>query len=302
MIRDLHSAPSVPLPLGSTDCHMHVFGPLEDYPCAPNRSYTPRIATLAQWEAMAAQIGLTRQVLVQASAYGADNRCMLDAMRQAGARCRGVAVIDEATRDGELADMHALGVRGVRVNAATFGNDDASRILDQIRRTAARIAPLGWHIQIFTRLAVIDALATELARMPVPLVVDHMGLARAELGVTQPGFASLLRLVREGKSWVKISGAYRVSSRAPDYADAAPIARALIDANHERILWGSDWPHTGEHKGAAHDGEPPLIDYRPLDNGKLADLLIDWCDSDAMLKRVLVENPATLYGFPAPNV
>jgi predicted TIM-barrel fold metal-dependent hydrolase len=302
MIRDKHSAPSLPLPPGSTDCHMHVFGSLEDYPCAPNRSYTPQVARLDQWESMAQQIGLTRQVLVQASAYGADNRCMLDAMRQAGARCRGVAVIDDEVSDGELEEMHRIGVRGVRVNAATFGNDDASRILDQIRDTAARIAPLGWHIQIFSRLSVIDALEAELARMPVPLVIDHMGLARGELGVSQPGFASLLRLVGSGKSWVKISGAYRVSSQAPDYADAAPIARALIDANPERIIWGTDWPHTGEHKGAVHHGEPPLIEYRPLDNGKLADLLIGWCGNEAMLKRVLVDNPAALYGFSASYV
>jgi predicted TIM-barrel fold metal-dependent hydrolase len=301
MIRDTHTKPSRALPAGSTDCHMHVFGPLGKYPCAPRRSYTPREARLDQWESMARHVGLERQVLVQASAYGTDNSCMLDAMEAAGGRCRGVAVIDAATSTQELEAMHRQGVRGVRVNAATFGENDSSAILDHVKWAAERVAPLGWHVQIFTRLGVIDALADQLKQLPAPLVIDHMGLARAELGVTQPGFARLLGLLKSGRCWVKISGAYRVSSVAPDFPDAAPLAQALLDANSERIVWGSDWPHTGEHKGEAHDGAPPVIDYRPLDNGVLVNLLIDWCRDESTLRRVLVDNPAELYGFPGAH-
>ena len=296
MIRDQHSAPSVALPEGSVDCHMHVFGDLEQYPCAPHRSYTPKVARLSQWEKMAKEIGLTRQVFVQASAYGTDNRCMLDAMVEAGARCRGVAVIDQKTSATELQEMHRLGVRGVRVNAATFGYSDPRLIQEQIAATAAQIASLGWHVQIFTQLAVIEALSDTLMNLPVPIVIDHMGLAKAELGVNQKGFSRLLHLVGSGKGWVKISGAYRVSTQAPDYADVETIARALLDANPDQVVWGTDWPHTGEHKGAVH-GQAPMIEYRPLDDGRLANLLIGWCQNQTLLKRVLVENPAKLYQF-----
>lgn len=296
MIRDTHSRPQRPLPPGACDCHMHVFGTLERYPCAPRRSYTPREARLDQWESMARQIGLERQVLVQASPYGADNSCMLDAMVVAGARCRGVAVINEQTTDAELQRMNALGVRGVRVNAATFGDTDPAPIKAQLRNTAARVAGYGWHVQVFVELPVIEALAGDLAQLPTPIVIDHMGLARAELGTSQPGFSTLLRLLDNGRTWVKVSGSYRVSHAAPDYADAVPLARALIDANPERMVWGTDWPHTGEHGGAVH-GEAPLTDYRPLDAGHLTNLLIESCGSDERLRQVLVDNPTKLYDF-----
>jgi predicted TIM-barrel fold metal-dependent hydrolase len=243
---------------------------------------------------MAAQIGLDRQVLVQASPYGADNSCMLDGLIEAGARSRGVAVIDETTTDEMLTKLHAHGVRGVRVNAATFGDKDPSKIVKQLSWTAARVAPLGWHVQIFADLAVIDALAADLQKLPTDLVIDHMGLPKAERGVAQPGFSTIFDLLANGRTWVKVSGTYRISSQ-PDYADAVPIARALIAAAPDRVVWGTDWPHTGEHKGATH--EAPLTDYRPLDAGHLTNLLIESCADDAQLKRVLVDNPTKLYDF-----
>jgi predicted TIM-barrel fold metal-dependent hydrolase len=297
MMDQTHSRPEAVIPDGACDCHMHVFGPLDAYPPSPMRAYTPRIASLKDWAAMAGRIGLQRQVLVQPSAYGTDNRCMLDAMRVAGDRCRGVAVIDGATTDAELLEMQLLGVRGVRINAASIGVDDPKLVAPDIARTMARVAPLGWHVQLFIKLAVIDALADFLAGSPVPVVIDHMGLARAELGEEQPGFATLLALLRRGTCWVKLSGVYRMSSTAPDHTDAAPIARALIAANPGRAIWGTDWPHTGEHGHATH-GDVPLVEYRKLDDGRLLDMLAGWCGDAATLRRVLVENPAELYGFP----
>jgi predicted TIM-barrel fold metal-dependent hydrolase len=274
---------------------MHVFGALDRYPPAAIRSYTPLPASLDEYLAMAATIGLQRNVFVQASAYGTDNSCMLDAMRSRGQLCRGIAVIDDATDEAELAVMHRLGVRGVRVNAATFGVSDPAAIADQLNRTIARVAKFGWHVQLFAKLEVLHNLRPTLAASPVPIVIDHMGLPRAPLGLEQPGFATVLDLLRHGPCWVKVSGSYRVSSSGTDFSDSTPFARALIEANPDRVVWGSDWPHTGEHKQSG-GASAPTIAYRPLDDGKLLDLLTEAADGET-LRRILVDNPARLYDF-----
>ncbi len=290
-----HTAPHTAIPADATDCHMHVFGDLDLYPPAAKRSYTPLPASLAEYEAMCAIVGLKRNVFVSASAYGTDNRCMLDAMRSRGALCRGVAVIDDTITDAKLAEMNAIGVRGVRVNAATFGVTDPGAIAAELSRTIARIAPFGWHVQIFAGLAMLEALHVTLADAAVPIVIDHMGLPRADLGLEQPGFAKVLRLLSLGHCWVKVSGTYRVSASTTDFSDATPFVRALIAANPGRCIWGSDWPHTGAHKQSFQSG-PPSIAYRPLDDGTLLDLLADATDASTF-KRILVDNPALLYGF-----
>ncbi len=293
-----HTPPRATVPAGAIDCHMHVFGTLDRYPPAAQRSYTPLPASLDDYLAMAATVGLARNVFVQASAYGTDNRCMLDAMRVRGPLCRGVAVIDDAVTDAVLAEMHALGVRGVRVNAATFGMTDPAAVAGQLNRTIARVAPLGWHVQIFAQLSMLQTLHETLAQAPVPIVIDHMGLPRTDLGVDQPGFAAVLDLLTRGHCWVKVSGTYRVSTSATDFSDATPIAAALIRANPARIVWGTDWPHTGAHKNQ-RGAEPPTIAYRRLDDGVLLDLLADATDATdaATLQRVLVDNPSALYDF-----
>ncbi len=274
---------------------MHVFGALDRYPPAARRSYTPLPASLDEYLAMTEATGLRRNVFVQASAYGTDNRCMLDAMRSRGALCRGVAVIDDATTDAELAEMQHLGVRGVRVNAATFGVTDPGAVADEIDRTIARVAPLGWHVQVFSTLDMLHALHDRLAAATVPIVIDHMGMPRAGRGLDQPGFASVLHLLTLGHCWVKLSGAYRVSGAATGFSDAMPFAAALIQANPDHVVWGSDWPHTGAHQ-QSHGTEPPTIAYRELDDGALLDLLADATDP-ATFARILVDNPARLYGF-----
>eukprot|EP01037_Dinobryon_pediforme_P002027 gene2027-2065_t len=290
-----HSKPRHPVPADATDCHMHVFGDLEASPPAAKRSYTPAPASLEDYLAMCAVVGLHRNVFVTASAYGSDNRCMLDAMRIRGGLARGVAVIDETTTDAALSDMADLGVKGVRVNAATFGITDIAVIAEELNHTFARVAPLGMHVQLFAPLPMIDALADTIANARVPVVIDHMGLPSAKLDLDQPGFETVCRLLQHGHVWVKVSGTYRVSASETDFSDATPFARTLVECAPKRCVWGSDWPHTGHHKQGFQFG-PPVIEYRKVDDGTLMDLLAEATTPESF-RRVLVDNPAELYGF-----
>lgn len=294
-----HSKPHFVVPPGACDCHMHIFGPAERYPAAAARTYTPRLASLADYSKMAATIGLERVVFVQPSAYGTDNRCLLDAMKQVGPSARGVIVQDGTVSEAALQDMDRAGVRGVRLNLASRVFRDAQQIAAMIHAAADRVGPLGWHIQLFTDVTVIQALADTLKHATVPVVFDHMALADGRLGNTQAGLAALLGLVSAGQCWAKLSGCYRVSRNEPDFPDAGQIVRALIAANPDRLVWGTDWPHTASH-GHALGSDPPLIDYRPLDDGHLIDLLADWVNDTAVLEKVLVTNPARLYGGGEP--
>lgn len=290
-----HSRPGFDMPAGACDCHMHIFGTADRYPFAADRSYTPPEASLRAYREMTRTLGLERNIFVQGSAYGTDNACLLEALKEAGPVARGVAMIDHETTDDAIRSMDKAGVRGVRVNAHSVGIRSAREIEGVLRETAERAAPLGWHIQLFAALEAVAELAPTLQSIGVPVVIDHMGMAKAHLGPRQPGFRPLLDLVAGG-SWVKISGVYRVSETAPGYSDAGPIARALIEANQDRVVWGTDWPHTGKHPNASI-GEAPLTEYRPLDDGKLLDLLPGWAEDPAIRRKILVDNPARLYGF-----
>ena len=289
-----HSKPKAAIPAGAIDCHMHVFGTVEAYPPAARRSYTPQPATLAEFEAMQAIIGMSRNVFVQASAYGTDNACMLDALRVRGNLSRGVAVIDPDIAESALDEMHQLGVRGVRLNIATFGLSDLDGLRDQLRRTIAKVGPRGWHVQIFASLEMLGLLRSEIEAATCPIVIDHMGLAIATAGLDQPGFDMLKAWLGLGHIWMKVSGFYRVSHQESDFSEAVPYAKALIEANPERCVWGTDWPHTGAHGRSLADG-PPLIEYRKLDDGVLLDLLAE--AAGPHLHKVLVDNPERLYQF-----
>jgi predicted TIM-barrel fold metal-dependent hydrolase len=290
-----HSTPAFDMPSGACDCHVHVFGPIARYPFAAERMFTPGPASVEDLVALQRTLGLERVVIVQPSPYGTDNACMLDAVQRLGARARAVAVIDAATSDAALKDMDRAGVRGVRLNLETFGGHDPAVAGETLRATASRVAPLGWHVQIFTNLAVIDPLREAIQSLPVPLVVDHFGRKDAAQGISQPGFATLVSLVKSGRIYVKLSAPHRMSAQ-PDYADAAAIARALIDANPERMLWGSDWPHTGGRPGVPR--RPEVIEpFRPEDDGAALNRLQSWTSGTAQLRKILVENPARLYGF-----
>ena len=253
-------------PALACDCHLHVFGDPACYPPAAHRAYTPVAASLEQWRAMAAPLGLQRLVLVQPSAYGTDNACMLDALRAAAGAARAVAVIGPATPDADLAAMAALGVVGVRLNLITGVSVDPAAIPALLRATAARIAPLGWHLQLLVRGPAIEGIADLIPSLGVPVVFDHMASLSTALGPDQPGLQPVLRLLCEGKCWMKISGADHVASRrdAPD--EALPIMRAMIAANPDRVVWGTDRPHIGP---LTNQGGSQQVRYLPLDNAAL---------------------------------
>ena len=291
-----HSKPAFAVPAGATDCHVHVFGPGDTFPWSPTRVYTPGDASIESLQAHQEALGLSRVVIVHPSPYGFDNSCTIDAIARLGEKARGVAVIDPATiTDKELTALHEGGMRGARANLSTAGVIDPNTAWNTLSAIRDRIKPLGWHLQTFTNLGVIEALADKLQSLGVTLVVDHIGGAKAALGPKQPGFDVLLKLVAEGKSYVKLSSAYRVST-APDFADVAPLARALIAANPDRMLWGTDWPHPG---GANRTGAKlnEIEPYHAIDDGAALNRLYGWAGSDAMAKRILVDNPARLYGY-----
>ncbi len=290
-----HSRPACTVPALACDCHVHVFGPAGRFPYAPGRAYTPGDASIAELQALHRALGIERVVIVQASPFGSDNACTLDALRRIGPCARGVAVIDANTTDAQLAGMHTAGVRGVRVNLETAGQHDPAAARRMLAEAAARVAPLGWHVQVFTSLAVITSLHDAILALPTTLVIDHFGRAPAALGAGGPGFDVLLSLVAIGKVYVKLSAPHRVS-QALDCVDVAPLARALIAANPERMVWGSDWPHPGATPGVTR--RPDVIEaFTPVDDGRALNRLDEWAGNAATLEKILVHNPARLYDF-----
>jgi predicted TIM-barrel fold metal-dependent hydrolase len=239
---------------------------------------------------------MERVVIVTPSIYGPDNSPTLFGMKARGANARGVAVIDDKTSESDLDAMGKEGFRGIRLNLATGGVNDPTVGRPRFSAAVERVKARGWHVQLFTSLSMISAIKDLVAASPVPVVFDHFGGAQAELGVGQPGFADLVELVKSGKAYVKISGAYRASKLGPDYADATPLAQALIAANAERIIWGTDWPHPDSVT-------PPgkqISDVTPLfqiDDGRLLNQLPVWAPDAAIRKKILVDNPTRLYGF-----
>jgi predicted TIM-barrel fold metal-dependent hydrolase len=294
------SQPSTPVnfdvPAGACDTHTHVFGDLQRFPFAPARAYTPEQASIAEMRALHSALHTERVVIVHPSVYGTDNSCTLDGMKQLGSIVRGIAVIDEKTPESALDEMDRAGMRGIRVNLETTGQSDPAVARQRFQEAVDRIKRRSkWHIQVYTRLSVIEAIKDQVTAAPMPVVFDHFGGAQAALGVSQPGFDTLLNLVRSGKAYVKISAPYRSSTKPPDYADVAPLAKALIGANPQHILWGSDWPHP-----ASPVAHRPVTEVTPLwqvDDGRIFNQLPLWAPDERVRKTILVENPAKLYGF-----
>jgi predicted TIM-barrel fold metal-dependent hydrolase len=294
------SQPSTPVnfdvPAGACDTHTHVFGDPQRFPFAPARAYTPEQASIAEMRAMHSALHTERVVIVHPSVYGTDNSCTLDGMKQLGSIVRGIAVIDEKTPESALDEMDRAGMRGIRVNLETTGQSDPAVARQRFQEAVDRIKRRSkWHIQVYTRLSVIEAIKDQVTAAPMPIVFDHFGGAQAALGVSQPGFDTLLNLVRSGKAYVKISAPYRSSTKPPDYADVTPLAKALIGANTQRILWGSDWPHP-----ASPVAHRPVTEVTPLwqvDDGRIFNQLPLWAPDEKVRKTILVENPAKLYGF-----
>src|ERR1700694_4852724 len=241
------SQPSTPVnfdvPAGACDCHTHIHGDPAKFPFFPGRVYTPELASPEEMTALHKALHVERVVIVTPSVYGTDNSATLFGMKARGATARGIAVIDEKTPDSDLDAMNEAGIRGIRLNLATGGVNDPTVGRPRFQAAVERVKSRNWHVQLFTSLAMISAIKDLVAASPVPVVFDHFGGAQGALGPEQPGFADLVELGRSGKAYVKISGAYRASKLGPDYADAAPLAKALIAANVDRIIWGTDWPH-----------------------------------------------------------
>lgn len=284
------------IPAGACDCHTHIHGDPEKYPFFTGRVYTPEPASPEEMAALHKALRLQRVVIVTPSVYGTDNSATLFGMKARGANARGVAVIGDKTADTDLDAMQKAGMRGIRVNLATGGTNDPTIGRQRFLAAADRMKGRGMHVQIYTQLPMVAAIKGDLAASPVPVVLDHFGGAEARLGTGQPGFADLVELVRSGKVYVKISGAYRASTQGPDYADVVPFAKALIAANPDRIVWGTDWPHPDS---VTPPGKKPT-DVTPLlqiDDGRLLNQLPVWAPDAAVRKKILVDNPAKLYGF-----
>ncbi|WP_375414286.1 amidohydrolase family protein [uncultured Bradyrhizobium sp.] len=284
------------VPAAACDCHTHIHPDPAKFPMFAGRVYTPELASPEEMSALHKALHMERVVIVTPSIYGPDNSATLFGMKARGANARGVAVIDDKTAETDLDALGQAGVRGIRLNLATGGVNDPNVARQRFLTAVDRMKARGWHVQIYTQLPIISSIQEQVASSPVPVVFDHFGGAQAALGVDQPGFADLLELVKSGKAHVKISGAYRASKLAPDYPDAAPLAKALIAANVERIIWGTDWPHPDSIT-------PPgkqITDLTPLfqiDDGRLLNQLPVWAPDAATRKTILVDNPARLYGF-----
>lgn len=279
--------PAFEAPPLACDCHFHVFGPAARYPHGSDLRYTPPQAPLADYLALAHRLGFERFVFVQPSAYGRDNACMLDAMREIGPRCRGIVDVDENIADAELETLDAAGVRGVRINVSPVKPLEAgfaAKLLSRIERLDARCAEIGWQLDFLLPGWLTSELMGTLRRLKTQFTLAHMGMFRARDGVNQRGFRELLSLLRsgEGRCWVKLTGVYRMST-APGFADAAPVARALIETAPDRVVWGSDYPH--------------LSFADKVGSVELFNLLAQWAPDEAVRRRILAENPQRLFGF-----
>jgi predicted TIM-barrel fold metal-dependent hydrolase len=284
------------IPPDACDCHTHIFGDPARFPWFPGRTYTPESALPEEMRKLHEALHIRRVVIVTPSVYGTDNSATLFGMKARGANARGIAVIDDKTSAAELDRLSKAGFRGIRINLAIGGKNDPVSGRRRLGTALRQAKSLGWHVQMFTSPNVIAAIRDLVADAGVPVVFDHFGGAKAAAGVGQPGFSDLLALLRSGHAYVKVSGAYRASSKGPDYRDAAPLARALISANPDRVLWGTDWPHPDTTIQAGHPATEvtPLL---PIDDGLLLNQLAVWAPDAAVRKKILVENPARLYGF-----
>lgn len=275
--------PRLKAPPGTCDTHAHVFGPQSRYAYSPKRGYTPPDAPYEAYRHLHAALGVSRGVLTQPSVYGVDNTAMLDAVARDPVNLRAVVAVDADITDAQLRVLDAAGARGIRVNLVDPGGMPFDTF-DEVERFAARIAPMGWHIEYLVHVHEFPELDA-LARMPVDAVVGHFGYMPTSCGLDHAGFQAFLKLFEGGRIWVKMTAPYRITAREElPYDDVEPFARALREARPDRLLWGTDWPHPINKKPMANDGD-------------LFDHLAAWLPDEELCQQVLVENPKRLYGF-----
>ncbi|MBO9651519.1 MAG: amidohydrolase family protein [Variovorax sp.] len=278
--------PGIAVPGDACDCHLHVYD--SDFPAAPAAWLRPPDASISDYRLLQQRLGTRRAVLVTPSTYGTDNRVMLNALQALGADGRGVAVIDGTESDEQLGALHAQGVRGIRLNLS-LGVAGSVEMLEPL---AQRIADLGWHLQLLMSPEALADLGDTLRRLPVRVVFDHFARISPGQSGAHPAHALVLALLREGRAWVKLSGGYLVSPRATtDDPALTDLARSYLEANPDRIVWGSDWPHA-----TASAGIHPMPD-----DARQMDRLADWTADADLFRRVLVDNPTALYGFASPS-
>ena len=277
-------APRVQPPLLACDCHAHILGPAATYRYSDHRVYTPPDCLLTDYQAMLKVLGISRSVLVQPSVYGQDNRVMLKALEEMKGAWRGVAVVKSTVSDKELTEMHDAGVRGIRVNIVDIQNKQPRLPIAELRPLAQRIRALGWHIEFLLHVSDFPNLDQDLADFPVDTVFGHLGYSSTALGIDDPGFQALLRMLKTERAWVKLTGPYRISTRAMPYPDVSPFAQALLETSPNQLLWGSDWPHV-------------MVKGTMPNDGDLLDLLPVWIPDPVMQQKILVRNPERLYGF-----
>ncbi|RZL93407.1 MAG: hydrolase [Variovorax sp.] len=280
------------------DCHTHVFADPREFPLAPERKYTPSTADHRRLAQHLHALGLGRVVVVQPSVYGVDNSATLDAIAALGsAVARGVATIDIAhISDAELDRLAAGGMRGVRLNLETDGTASAAEVRRLLQAAARRVRGRGWHLQVHARLALIAELSPAFAALEVPLVLDHYAGTHASTPPDHPDFRQLLAAMRSGTVYVKLSAGHLCGVTDDDFARLAPLARALIAARADRLVWGSDWPHPvpAPLEGASTERVTPL---RQVDDAGSLALLRACAPDQRTLEKILVSNPASLYGF-----
>ena len=282
----------LPLPQPACDCHVHVIGPSDRYPMLPDRQYTPGLASVNDLRAHLQRTGVERAVIIQPSFYGTDNRCTLDALDALSSAGRGIAVVDRGISDKELAELNARGMRGIRLNLESSGDCNVQRTLDDLTYWATRLATLNWHVQVYASFPVIVQVLQALPDLPVPIVIDHFAMAPAHTQEGDPAWATLLHALQRGSIYVKLSAPYRIGAPEPDHA--LPLVRSLLATNPDRLLWASDWPHTNRTPGKKPTQVSP---FRPISSDQLRSQISVWLNDENTARKVLVVNPAKLYGF-----
>ncbi len=278
--RKVITAPRFHVPEGACDCHAHIIGPVSRFPFVEPRSFTPPEAPVSDYAPMLKTLGIARNVIVQPSVYGTDNSCTLAALIELGLdRARGIAAIEQSVSISELRELNAAGFNGARFITMAKGGAP----IEQLEGVAKKIAPLGWHIEMFVPTNAWPDLYPKVRDLPVPVVLDHMANIPPDRKTNDPALTAVMKLLETGRFWIKLCG-YRVSLSGYPYADVAPVARRFVQHALERCVWGTDWPHTNV------EGHMP-------DDGELLTLLNEWVPDEAALHRILVQNPAELYGF-----
>jgi predicted TIM-barrel fold metal-dependent hydrolase len=285
------------VPAGACDCLTHIYGDESRFPMAPERTYTPELASIGEINALHRALHIDRVVIVQPTIYGTENTCTIDAVKQLGQRARGIAVIREDTPSRVLEEMSEAGVCGIRINLETVGLTDPRVARHKFEVAVEQVGHRpGWHIQIYTRPSIIAAIADLLRSCPVPIALDHFAGVQANGGMKEKGFEVVLELLEVGKAYVKLSAPYLASQFSPDFADVTPLARAFIEANRERVLWATNWPHPNAGRGENRK-HTEVIPLRRVDDGLILNMLLKWAPNAGDRKQILVDNPARLYGF-----